>query len=111
MAESGSVDGEVVIICTPDELNREWNSREIAVLASALQEHLESDPGIIDALFSEVSAAVCEFGAMMGELASVAFVREAICVVKVDDATDVLEDGMHIRVVAYESRGDIYFID
>jgi phosphohistidine swiveling domain-containing protein len=111
VAEGGSIDGEVVIICKAADLNREWNSREIAVLDSALQEHLELNPGVVDELFGKVSAAICEFGEIMGELASFAVIRGAICIIRVDDATDVLENGMHIRVVAHESRGDIYFID
>ncbi len=111
VGESGEFSGVAVIVTTPDELNREWASNEIAVLKQDLELHFVSNPGDLDVLFTNVAAVLAEFGEPIGEFAAVAYSREAIGVVKVDDATNVLEADMHIRVVAMENLGEVFFID
>ena len=111
VGESGEFSGVVVIVTTPDELKREWASNEIAVLKQDLESHFISNPGDLDVLFTNVAAVLAEFGEPIGEFAAVAYSREAIGVIKVDDATSVLEADMHIRVVAMENLGEVFFID
>ena len=111
VGESGEFSGVAVIVTTPDELKREWASNEIAVLKKNLEPHFISNPGDLDVLFTNVAAVLAEFGEPIGEFAAVAYSREAIGVVKVDDATSVLEADMHIRVVAMENLGEVFFID
>jgi phosphohistidine swiveling domain-containing protein len=111
VGEDGSCSGFVYIIKTPEELKREWSNDSIAVLKKELVDHFRENPGDMDQLFAKVSAVIAEFGEPISDLASIAYAREAICVVKVDDATFVLEDKMHIRVVCNENTGEVFFID
>ena len=74
-------------------------------------DHFMKNPGDLDGLFSKVSAVLAEFGEAISEFAAIAYEREAIGVIKITDACHVLEDNMHIRVVAFENVGEIFFID
>ncbi|MGY5876846.1 MAG: hypothetical protein RTU30_13945 [Candidatus Thorarchaeota archaeon] len=111
IGESGEYTGYAVVVCEPEELAREWAPSEIAVLSDNLESHFETNPGDIDLLFSKVSAVLVEFGEPIGDFASIAHVREAICIGKVSDASFVLESQMHIRIVATENLGEVFFID
>ncbi|MHA1960228.1 MAG: hypothetical protein ACW99U_08360 [Candidatus Thorarchaeota archaeon] len=111
VGEAGQLTGKVVIIRTAKELQREWDANDIAVLDSVLEKHFIESPGDLDVLFSNVSVVLAEFGEAISEFAAVAYAREAIGVVKVRDATHVLEDDMRIRVMASENVGEIFFID
>jgi phosphohistidine swiveling domain-containing protein len=111
VGEDGVAHGFVHIIKTPEELKREWKSDTIVVLKEDLVEHFRENPGDMDALFVKVLAVIAEFGEPISDLAAVAYSREAICIVKVTDATFVLEDNMHIRVVCTENTGEVFFID
>ncbi len=111
VGESGEFSGRVFIICEPGDLDREWSSDEIGVLDSRLKEFIHDNPGALDRLFQNVSAVLSEFGEPIGFFSSSAYEREAICVVKVADASHVLENEMHIRVTASENQGDVFFID
>ncbi|UCE09549.1 MAG: hypothetical protein JSW61_11335 [Candidatus Thorarchaeota archaeon] len=103
--------GRVVIVRTPDELQREWGADDIAVLDSDLEKHFIQNPRDLELLFSNVSVVLAEFGEAIGDFAAAAYAGEAIGVVKVRDATHVLEDDMRIRVVTSENIGDVFFID
>ncbi len=111
VGEAGEFSGIVVLILNPEDLQREWKSDSIAVLHHDLEPHFVSNPGDLDHLMSNVSAVLAEFGDSVSEFAAAAYHREAIAVVKVSDACHVLEDGMHIRIFAYENNGDVFFID
>jgi phosphohistidine swiveling domain-containing protein len=111
VGEHGEFSGYVHIVESPEELKKEWPTDAIVVLKQELVGHFKEAPGDMDELFAKVSAVIAEFGEPISDLASVAYAREAICVVKVDDATFVLEDGMHIRVVCTENTGEVFFID
>ena len=111
VGEAGVAHGFVHIVKTPEELKREWPSDAIVVLKDELVDHFRENPGDMDELFVSVSAVICEFGEPISDLAAVAYSREAICIVKVNDATFVLEDNMHIRVVCTENTGEVFFID
>ncbi|MFW9802710.1 MAG: hypothetical protein ACFFFC_08675 [Candidatus Thorarchaeota archaeon] len=111
VGESGEFSGRVFIVCKPEDLDREWSSDDIAVLDSSLKEFIQDDPGALDRLFKNVSAVLSEFGEPIGEFSSSAYEREAICVVKVADASHVMENDMHIRVITSENQGDVFFID
>jgi phosphohistidine swiveling domain-containing protein len=111
VGEAGEFSGHVVLIENPDAMNREWSSDSIAVLHHDLEHHFINNPGDLDNLMSEVSAVVAEFGDSVSEFAAAAYHREAIAIVKVADACHVLEDGMHIRILAHENIGDVFFID
>jgi len=111
VGESGVITGYAVLIRNPEDLKREWGTNDIAILKAEMESHFDSNPGDIDMVFQNVSAVIAEFGEPIGEFASIAHVREAICLVKALDAAFVLEDGMHITVSASENLGEIYFID
>ncbi len=111
IGESGEYTGYAIVVCEPGELSREWASNEIAVLSDELESHFETNPGDIDLLFSNVSAVLVEFGEPIGDFASIAHAREAICIAKVSDASFVLESQMHIRIAATENLGEVFFID
>ena len=111
VGESGEFSGRVFIVCKPEDLDREWSSDEIAVLDSSLKEFIHQNPAALDSLFQNVSAVLSEFGEQIGLFSSSAYEREAICVVKIADASHVMENEMHIRVTAVENQGDVFFID
>ena len=111
VGEAGVAHGFVYIVKTPEELSRDWPGDSIAVLKEDLVEHFRENPGDMDHLFANVTAVIAEFGEPISDLAAVAYAREAICIVKVADATFVLEDEMHIRVVCTENTGEVFFID
>jgi hypothetical protein len=62
-------------------------------------------------LFREVTVVLAEFGESISQFATYATHHGAIAIVKLTDATYVLENDMHIRVVASENQGDVFFID
>ena len=111
VGESGEFNGYAIIISTPDDLKREWSNNEIAILKSDMEQYFNEHPREIDHLFEKISAVVAEFGESIGDFASFAQARAAICLVKSTDASFVLEDKMHITIAASENLGEIYFID
>ena len=111
VGERGEFSGRVFIVCKPEDIDRKWSSDEIAVLDSNLKEFIQENPSALDRLFKSVSAVLSEFGEPIGEFSTSAYEREAICVVKVADASHVMENEMHIRVIATENQGDVFFID
>lgn len=108
---SGEFSGRVVIVNSPDEIHREWAVDDIPVINDNLVSHFESNPGDLDELLSHVSAVISETGESVGSMASIAFIREILCIVKVPDACFVLENDMRIRITAHESDGNIFFIE
>jgi hypothetical protein len=111
VGESGEFSGRVFIVYEPEDLDHDWSSDEIAVLDVSLKEFILENPGALDRLFQNVSAVLSEFGEQIGQFSSSAYEREAICLVKVGDASHVLENDMNIRVTASENQGDVFFID
>lgn len=111
VSESGEFSGRAVIVCEPEELQREWAADSIVILHESLESHFNDNPAALDSLFEEVTAVIAEFGESISQFAMYATQHSAIAVVKVSDATHVLEDDMHIRVEAIENQGDVFFID
>jgi hypothetical protein len=111
VSESGEFSGKAVIICKPEDLERVWAADSIPILHVDLEDHFNENPGALDSLFEEVTAVLAEFGESISQFATYATQHGAIAVVKVIDATHVLEDDMHIRVEAVENQGDVFFID
>ncbi|MFX1561515.1 MAG: hypothetical protein ACFFBL_13070 [Promethearchaeota archaeon] len=111
VSEAGEFSGRVVIICKPEDLEREWVANSIPVLHCDLEAYFNENPAAMDDLFKEVTAVIAEFGESISQFATYATQHGAIAIVKVNDATYVLEDDMHIRVEAIENQGDIFFID
>jgi len=111
VSESGEFSGTVILIKTPEDLNREWTADDIAVLESDLESFFDENPKALADLFNSVRVVVAEFGESLGQFATFATEYTAIGVVGVIDATHVLEDGMHIRIEATENQCDIFFID
>jgi hypothetical protein len=111
VSESGEFSGKVVIICEPEDLKREWDADSIPILHHDLDNYFNENPAVLDSLFQEVTAVLAEFGESISQFATFATQHGAIAVVKVTDATHVLEDDMHIRVEAIENQGDVFFID
>jgi phosphohistidine swiveling domain-containing protein len=111
VSEAGEFSGKVVIICKPEELEREWALDSIPVLHNDLEIYFNGNPASMDRLFEEVTAVLAEFGESISQFATYATQHGAIAVVKVSDATHVLENDMHIRVEADENQGDVFFID
>jgi hypothetical protein len=101
----------VFIICKPEDFEHEWASDEIAVLDSSLKEFIHENPEVLRSLFKRISAVLSEFGELLGQFSSSAYESEAIYIVKIADASHVLENDMHIRVTASENQGDVFFID
>ncbi|NHI88159.1 MAG: hypothetical protein EAX87_01480 [Candidatus Thorarchaeota archaeon] len=111
VSEAGEFSGRVVIICKPDDLQRKWTSDLIPVLHHDLESYFYDHPAALDELFENAKAVVAEFGESISQFAAHATQHSAIALVKVVDATYVLEDDMHIRIKAAENQGDIFFID
>jgi phosphohistidine swiveling domain-containing protein len=111
VADSGEFSGHVVIVRAPEDLDREWESDSIAVLLEDLEQYFSENPKALEELFSKVSAVIAEFGESISQLATYATQHDALAIVKVTDATYVLETDMHIRVEAIENQGDVFFID
>lgn len=111
VSEAGEFSGRVVIICEPEDLKREWTADSIPVLHQDLESYFNMNPDSMKRLFEEVSAILAEFGESISLFATYATQHGAIAVVKVIDATYVLENDMHIRIKAAENQGDVFFID
>jgi phosphohistidine swiveling domain-containing protein len=111
VSESGEFSGCARLVCTQEELNREWAADDIVVLGKALETFFSENPKALNDLFSVVRVVIAEFGGSLGQFATIAIENTAIGVVGITDATHVLEDGMHIRLEATENQCDIYFID
>ena len=110
VGKSGEFSGRVIIVSDPKGLKRRWSSNEIAVLGRNLEQHFKSNARDLDSLFGKVSAVLAEFGESIGEFASFAYSHNAIGIVKVPDATHVLETDMHILLRASENLGEVFFI-
>jgi hypothetical protein len=110
VGRSGDFTGRAVVVCDPKTLKRRWASDEIAVLGLTLENHFKTNARELNALFKKVSAVLAEFGESIGEFASAAYAQQAIGIVKVHDATHVLETDMHIRLHASENLGEVFFI-
>jgi phosphohistidine swiveling domain-containing protein len=111
VSEAGEFSGRVVIICEPKDLERKWAADSIPVLHHDLDSYFNENPASLNRLFEEVSAVLAEFGESISQFATFATEHGAIAVVKVNDATHVLEADMHIRIEAVENQGDVFFID
>ncbi|MFW9786397.1 MAG: PEP-utilizing enzyme [Candidatus Thorarchaeota archaeon] len=111
VSEAGEFSGKVAIICEPKDLERDWASDTIPVLHRDLEDFLAENTAAMDRLFTGVSAIIAEFGESISQFAAHATQHGIIAVVKVADATYVLEDNMHIRIKAVENQGDVFFID
>ncbi|RDE17274.1 MAG: hypothetical protein C4K49_03660 [Candidatus Thorarchaeota archaeon] len=111
VGKTGEFIGHVVIVSSPKDLKRKWLPDHIAVLDQSLERHFKANPKYLDDLFVKVKAVVAEFGESIGEFAASAYAHDAVGMVKIADATKVLENGMHIRVRASENLGEIFFID
>lgn len=111
VSEAGEFSGRVVIICEPEDLEREWAGDSIPVLHIDLESHFNENPASMNRLFEEVTAVLAEFGESISQFATFATQHGAIAIVKVNDATHVLEEDMHIRIEAVENQGDVFFID
>ncbi|MGY5863137.1 MAG: hypothetical protein RTV41_00890 [Candidatus Thorarchaeota archaeon] len=111
VSESGEFSGFAVIVCEPADLKREWAVDSIPILHEDLESYFNENLAALDSLFEEVTAVLAEFGESISQFATYATQHGAIAVVKVNDATHVLEDDMHIRVEAIENQGDVFFID
>ncbi len=111
VGEDGEFSGHVVIIETPEDLNREWRTDDIAVLSKSVEDFFAQNPGSYNIVFSECTAVLAEFGESIGDFASIAYSTGSIGIIKVRDAVRVLENDMHIRVLAHENLGEIFFID
>ncbi len=111
VGEDGEFSGHVFILCEPEDFERKWASDDIAVLGDSLSAFVGDNPEVLRSLFRSVSAVLSEFGGPLSQFSSNAYEHESICIVKIADASHVLENGMHIRVVAKENLGDVFFID
>ncbi len=111
VSEAGKFSGRVVIICEPKDLEKEWAADSIPVLHHDLDTYFIKNPDSLHRLFEEVSAVLAEFGESISQFAAFATQHGLIAVIKVTDATYVLEQDMHIRIEATENQGDIFFID
>ena len=111
VSEAGEFSGKVVIIFEPEDLDREWDADSIPVLHKDLEPYFTENPDSLNRLFEKVSAIIAEFGESISQFATFATQHAALAVVKVNDATHVLEQDMHIRIKAAENQGDVFFID
>ena len=111
VSEAGEFSGRVVIICTPEDFEREWDANSIPVLHNDLDSYLIENPAVMNHLFEEVTAVLAEFGESISPFATFAYQHGVIAIIKVNDATHVLEENMHIRIEAVENQGDVFFID
>ncbi len=109
--ESGEFNGRAVLVYKPEDLKREWATDSIPVLHQDLESYFKENPAALDSLFKEVTVVLAEFGESISPFATFATQHGAIAIVKVNDATHVLEEDMHIRVEAIENQGDVFFID
>ncbi|MFW9975149.1 MAG: hypothetical protein ACFFDQ_07795 [Candidatus Thorarchaeota archaeon] len=111
VSEAGEFSGRAVLVCNPKEIERDWTSDSIPVLHHDLESYFNENPSSMKQLFEKVTAIIAEFGEAIGLFATYATQHGNIAIVKVADATHVLENDMHIRVEAAENQGDVFFID
>ena len=111
VSEAGEFSGRVVIICKLEDLERVWDADSIPVLHADLESFFNKHPDSLNRLFEEVTAVLAEFGESISQFATIATEYNAIAIVKVNDATNVLENDMRIRIEATENQGDVFFID
>lgn len=111
VSESGEFSGTAILVCSPEDLNREWTADAIVVIEDDLESYFNDNPKALADLFSQVRVVIAEFGESIGQFATIATEHSAFGIVGVKDATNVLENGMHIRIEATENQADIYFID
>ena len=111
VSESGEFSGIAAVVCSPEELEQDWDEDTIVVLEDDLETFFNENPEVLADLFSQVRVVIAEFGESIGQFAATATEHAAMGIVGVRDATHVLENGMHIRVEAKENQADIYFID
>ncbi|MHA2151076.1 MAG: hypothetical protein ACXAAO_13560 [Candidatus Thorarchaeota archaeon] len=111
VSEAGEFNGKAVIICKPEDLDRTWDTDSIPILHKDLESYLDTHSAALDRLLGEVSAIVAEFGESISKFSTFATQHETIAIIKVTDATHVLEENMHIRIEAVENQGDVFFID
>ncbi len=111
VGEDGEFSGTVVIILEIEQLSRQWKSDNVAILSDDLNHYLKENPKILHELFEQCGAVLAEFGDPISEFSASAHTQEAIALIRVFDATNVLENGMHIRIIAHENEGNVYFID
>jgi hypothetical protein len=111
VSESGEFSGHVFIVNSPKDLTYDWKADSIAVLSDDMEQYFEDNPNALDDLFADVRVVLAEFGESISQFATFAAQHNAIAVVGVADATNVLENEMHIRVEAVENQGDVFFID
>lgn len=111
VGESGEFSGKAVLVLTVEELNQSWEHDAIVTLHHDLERHFKENPGGLDNLFKQVSVVLAEFGEPISEISAMAHTREIIAIVNIHDACYVLENDMHIRIIAHENSGEIFFID
>jgi phosphohistidine swiveling domain-containing protein len=111
VSESGEFSGTAELVLSPKDLQQDWNDGTIVVLSDDLESFFNENPKALVDLFNRVRVVIAEFGESIGQFATIATEQSAIGVVAVRDATHVLENGMHIRIVATENQADIFFID
>ncbi len=111
VSEAGEFSGRVMIIYKPEDLERVWDADSIPVLHADLESFFIKHPDSLNRLFEEVTAVLAEFGESISQFATIATEYNAIAIVKVNDATNVLENDMRIRIEATENQGDVFFID
>jgi hypothetical protein len=111
ISEAGEYNGRAVIIFKPEDLDRKWDSDSIPILHKDLGSYLDTHSAALDRLLGEVNAVVAEFGESISKFGTFATQHETIAIIKVNGATHVLEENMHIRIEAVENQGDVFFID
>lgn len=111
MSESGIFSGTAYVVCTQEDLKRDWNPDEIVVLDDMLEQFFDENPEVLSDIFNKVKVVIAEFGESIGQFATTAAEHSAIGVVGIRDAADVIETGMHLSVEAIENQCDIFFID
>ncbi len=110
VGERGEYNGEAVIIRKPEDLEKITPER-IPILSREIKEFFENNLGEFDRLANNVYAILAEFGYPVDDFAAIIYAHEIIGLVSIDKITDVIQEGMKIRIYADEGTGYVEFIE
>ena len=110
VGEKGEYNGIAVIIKKPEDL-RKVTPECIPILGKEMKRFFQNNLGEFDRLANTVFAILTEFGEPIDDFAAIIYAHEIIGLVSIDKITEIVEEGMHIRIFAGEGSGQVEFIE
>ncbi len=110
VGERGEYNGVAVIIRKPEDLKK-VTPECIPILSIDVKEFFQNNLGEFDRLANTVYAILAEFGYPVDDFAAIIYAHEIIGLMSIDKITEVVQDGMKIRIFADEGTGTVEFIE